>query len=38
MSIACLFPGQGSQSVGMGADLFDRFPDWTSEADRILGY
>ena len=22
----------------MGADLFDRFPDWTSEADRILGY
>lgn len=22
----------------MGADLFDRFPDWTSEADAILGY
>jgi trans-AT polyketide synthase, acyltransferase and oxidoreductase domains len=22
----------------MGAALFDRFPDWTSEADRILGY
>ncbi|MFI5177371.1 MAG: ACP S-malonyltransferase [Vicinamibacterales bacterium] len=38
MSIACLFPGQGSQSKGMGADLFDRFPDWTREADAILGY
>lgn len=22
----------------MGGDLFDRFSDWTSEADRILGY
>lgn len=38
MSIACLFPGQGSQSKGMGRDLFDRFADWTREADPILGY
>jgi len=38
MSIACLFPGQGSQSKGMGRDLFDRFPDWTSMADDVLGY
>jgi malonyl CoA-acyl carrier protein transacylase len=38
MSIVCLFPGQGSQSVGMGGALFERFADWTSEADRILGY
>jgi malonyl CoA-acyl carrier protein transacylase len=38
MSLICLFPGQGSQVVGMGADLFDRYPDWTAEADRILGY
>jgi malonyl CoA-acyl carrier protein transacylase len=38
MSLACLFPGQGSQSKGMGADLFDCFADWTSEADEILGY
>src|SRR5262245_38082606 len=38
MSIACVFPGQGSQSKGMGADLFDRYPDWTGEADRVLGY
>ena len=22
----------------MGADLFDRFPDWTADADRALGY
>ena len=22
----------------MGGDLFDRFPDWTAEADRVLGY
>jgi malonyl CoA-acyl carrier protein transacylase len=33
-----MFPGQGSQSVGMGADLFDRFPDWTAAADAVLGY
>lgn len=38
MSIACLFPGQGSQSKGMGAELFDRFADWTAEADAVLGY
>ena len=38
MSIACVFPGQGSQSVGMGAGLFERFPDWTEIADAALGY
>lgn len=38
MSIACVFPGQGSQSKGMGADLFDRYPDWTTVADDVLGY
>jgi malonyl CoA-acyl carrier protein transacylase len=38
MSTVYLFPGQGSQAVGMGAGLFDRFADWTSDADRILGY
>ena len=25
MAIAYIFPGQGSQSVGMGKDLFDNF-------------
>src|SRR5687767_8068821 len=38
MPIACVFPGQGSQSVGMGAGLFERFPDWTEIADGALGY
>lgn len=38
MSLICLFPGQGSQSKGMGAELFDRFADWTADADRVLGY
>ncbi len=33
-----MFPGQGSQAVGMGADLFDRYPDLVAEADAILGY
>jgi malonyl CoA-acyl carrier protein transacylase len=33
-----MFPGQGSQSVGMGASLFERFADWTSLADETLGY
>lgn len=38
MSVICLFPGQGSQSKGMGADLFERYPDWTSAAGAVLGY
>lgn len=38
MSLICLFPGQGSQAKGMGAELFDRYPDWTAEADAVLGY
>ena len=38
MSLICVFPGQGSQVKGMGADLFDRYPDWTADADRVLGY
>jgi len=33
-----MFPGQGSQSRGMGGDLFDRFSDVTAKADAILGY
>jgi malonyl CoA-acyl carrier protein transacylase len=35
---AYLFPGQGSQRVGMGEGLFDAFPDLTAAADRILGF
>ncbi|TAL47807.1 MAG: [acyl-carrier-protein] S-malonyltransferase, partial [Methylovulum sp.] len=32
-----LFPGQGSQYKGMGATLFDEFPEITQAADSILG-
>lgn len=35
---AYLFPGQGSQKLGMGADLFSLFPELLAEADHILGY
>ena len=38
MSLICMFPGQGSQAKGMGAELFDRYSDWTADADRVLGY
>jgi trans-AT polyketide synthase/acyltransferase/oxidoreductase domain-containing protein len=33
-----LFPGQGSQKKGMGAGLFEQFPELTAAADAILGY
>lgn len=32
------FPGQGSQSQGMGAELFDRYPEHVATADAVLGY
>ncbi|HEX5323881.1 MAG TPA: acyltransferase domain-containing protein, partial [Capsulimonadaceae bacterium] len=41
MKLAFLFPGQGSQSVGMGADLYTRYPAAAhvfDQADRILTY
>jgi len=34
----CIFPGQGSQARGMGAGLFEQFPELTERADTILGY
>lgn len=36
--LAYLFPGQGSQTYGMGKDLFAQFPKIMKEADAILGY
>ena len=39
--IAYIFPGQGSQAVGMGKDLFDNFPvarQVFEEADDALGF
>jgi len=38
MSTVFMFPGQGSQAIGMGAELFERYPDLVTEADSILGY
>jgi [acyl-carrier-protein] S-malonyltransferase len=39
VNIAVLFPGQGAQFVGMGADLFDRHPDLLgASADDVLGW
>lgn len=36
--IAFVFPGQGIQKKGMGKELFDKYPDYVSIADRVLGY
>jgi trans-AT polyketide synthase/acyltransferase/oxidoreductase domain-containing protein len=36
--IVYLFPGQGSQQKGMGAEYFDEFKQLVDEADGILGY
>ncbi|WP_186108015.1 ACP S-malonyltransferase [Burkholderia gladioli] len=38
MDVAYVFPGLGSQLQGMGAGLFDAFPDEVTQADAILGY
>lgn len=36
--ITYVFPGQGVQKKGMGAEVFDEFPELIAIADRVLGY
>ncbi|HSK71675.1 MAG TPA: ACP S-malonyltransferase [Pyrinomonadaceae bacterium] len=41
LKLAYIFPGQGSQAVGMGKDLYDNFPaakQVFEEADEALGF
>ena len=41
MRYAQVFPGQGSQFIGMGKDLFDHYVEaknYFLEADKILGF
>ena len=41
MKVAFVFPGQGSQYVGMGRDLYETYPEARAvfdEADEILGF
>lgn len=33
-----VFPGQGSQAMGMGGELFDEYQSLIEKADEILGY
>ncbi len=35
---AFMFPGQGAQRLGMGAGLFEAFPELTRAADDVVGY
>ncbi|MDP2815380.1 MAG: acyltransferase domain-containing protein, partial [Rectinemataceae bacterium] len=41
MTSAFVFPGQGSQAVGMGKDLYDKSPEVRElfeTADEVLGF
>ncbi len=38
MKTALLFPGQGAQAIGMGADLASRTDDLFARANQIVGY
>ena len=35
MTKVCVFPGQGSQSIGMGKDLYETFAEAKEVFDRV---
>ena len=35
---AVMFPGQGSQKIGMGSDLFNKYSDLEATASNICGF
>lgn len=37
MSVALLFPGQGSQHLGMGSEYFENFPELVQQANQVMG-
>ena len=35
MKIGFLFPGQGAQSIGMGKDLYEKYPEYRSIYEKV---
>lgn len=35
MKIGFLFPGQGAQSIGMGKDLYEKYPEYRNIYEKV---